>query len=325
MEEESAQDSPTPGRAEAVSEAQAEDFLVTRFGGGIGGVNRIGHGEWSKAFTFDRDGAGYIVRFSALLEDFAKDRLAVRYGSRDLPIPRIVEIGDAFGGFYAISERAYGEYLDQLELARMRAALPSLFALLDAARLVDVSASVGYGRWGADGSAAYSSWRETLLDVANDRPTQRTHGWRERLVASPTGLGPFEEAYGQLESLVSDAPEERHLIHSDLLNYNVLVQRDRISAVIDWGCSMYGDFLYDVAWFAFWSPWYPAWQGIDFGHEAARHYESIGLDVPNLEERLRCYQVHIGLDGQAYSAFKERWAAVDQTAKRTVEIAQVGR
>ncbi len=40
---------------------------------------------------------------------------------------------------------------------------------------------------------------------------------------------------------------------------------------------MYGDFLHDLAWFAFWSPWYPAWENIDFPHEAAHHYESIGL------------------------------------------------
>ena len=50
--------------------------------------------------------------------------------------------------------------------------------------------------------------------------------------------------------------QERHLIHSDLLNYNVLVADGRISAVIDWGCAMYGDFLYDLAWFEFWAPWY---------------------------------------------------------------------
>ena len=37
-------------------------------------------------------------------------------------------------------------------------------------------------------------------------------------------------------------PQERHLIHSDLLNFNVLVADDLISAVIDWGSSLYGDF-----------------------------------------------------------------------------------
>jgi hygromycin-B 4-O-kinase len=307
-----------------VSDPQAEAFLVERFGGGIGDVSSIGEGEWSRAYAFRRAGRDYIVRFSALEEDFAKDRLAARYGSRDLPIPRIVEMGAAFDGFYAISERAPGGYLDVLDRVQMRAVLPALSAALDAARLVDLSATVGYGIWGADGTAPHPTWRAALLDVVNDRPTDRTHGWRERLAASPTGSGPFDEAFGHLRSLVGACPEDRHLIHSDLLHYNVLVAGDRITAVIDWGCSMYGDFLYDVAWFAFWAPWYPAWQGIDFAREAARHYESIGLDVPHFEERLRCCQIHIGLMGQAYSAFKGRWADVDATARRTLEVAQHG-
>jgi hygromycin-B 4-O-kinase len=95
--------------------------------------------------------------------------------------------------------------------------------------------------------------------------------------------------------------------------------------VIDWGCSMYGDFLYDLAWFIFWAPWYPRWRNIDFQREAARHYESIGLAVPHFEERLRCYQLHIGLTGQAYSAFKLRWADLEATSRRTLEVARSGR
>jgi hygromycin-B 4-O-kinase len=316
---------PTPGGPVVVSDAQAESFLVARFGREVGGISRVGHGEWSKAYGFRHGGSEYIVRFSALLEDFAKDRLASRYASPSLPIPRIVEIGEALGGFYAISERASGDYLDALDYRQMREVLPVLFAVLDAARLVDVSAWAGYGLWGADGMAPHPTWQAALLSVADDRPTSRTHGWRARLATSPTGSGSFEEALGYLRALVDYAPAERHLVHSDLLNYNVLVSGDRVTAVIDWGCALYGDFLYDVAWFSFWSPWYPAWQGIDFAREAAHHYQSIGLDVPHLEERLRCYEVHIGLAAQAYSAFKGRWAELEATAKQTVEIARGSR
>jgi hygromycin-B 4-O-kinase len=202
--------------------------------------------------------------------------------------------------------------------------LPALFAALDAARRVDLSASIGYGSWGADGNAPHQSWRAALLAIADDRPGERTHGWRERLVASPTGSGPFDEALARLDALVPDDAQERHLIHSDLLNYNVLVEGGRISAVIDWGCAMYGDFLYDLAWFEFWSPWYAAWRGIDFRSETADHYASIDVTVPRFEERLTSCQIHIGLAAQAYNAFKERWDALEETARRTIEVAWAG-
>ena len=38
----------------------------------------------------------------------------------------------------------------------------------------------------------------------------------------------------------------------------MLVDGGRITAVLDWGCSLYGDFLYELAWMQFWLPWYPA-------------------------------------------------------------------
>jgi hygromycin-B 4-O-kinase len=303
--------------------ADAEAFLVARFGRDVSEVSPVGHGEWSRAYAFRRGGTKYIVRFSALDEDFHKDRITARYSSRALPIPAIVEIGEIDGGFFAISERASGGFLDDLDEDQMRGMLPVLFAALDAARRVDLAASTGYGSWGAGGNAPHQSWRTALLAIADDQQGERTYGWRERLVASPTGSDPFDAALARLDALIPECAPERHLIHSDLLNDNVLVEDGRISAVIDWGCAMYGDFLYDLAWFAFWAPWYAAWRGIDFRSEATRHYVSIGLTVPRFEERLTCCQIHIGLAAQAYNAFKERWDALEETARRTIEVAGV--
>jgi hygromycin-B 4-O-kinase len=304
----------------SLDEVRVEAFLVERFGGDVGDVVPIQQGEWSKAFFFRQAGHDYVIRFGAYLEDFAKDRLAASYRSPDLPGPSVSEIGEAFGGYYAISERLFGEYIDGADEAQMRALLPSLFAALDAMRLVDLSASTGYGAWGADGAAPFPSWQAALLDVANDRPTDRIAGWRERLVASPTGAEPFDEAYRQLQALAAYSPEERHLIHSDLLHFNVLVSDDRITGVFDWGCGMYGDFLYDLAWICFWSPWYPAWQAIDFRQEAVQHYARIGLDVPHFEERLLACQIHIALGGQAYQAYKGYVSELEWTTRRTMDV-----
>lgn len=303
-----------------MTDAHATAFLLARFGGDASAPTRVGRGEWSKAYSYSVAGTGYIIRFSSLNEDFEKDRIAARYGSRDLPIPPIIELGEAFDGFYAISERVAGGYIDEVDNRRMRALLPSLFAVLDAARLADISESSGYGFWGVDGNARHSTWRDALLDVVNDRPTDRTNGWRKRLAASPTGTGSFDEAFRRLQTAVDCVPLQRHLIHSDLLHHNVLVSHERITAVIDWGCSMYGDFLYDIAWFSVWAPWYRAWDGIDFAAEAIRHYESSGLLVPDLEERLHCYELHIALGGQAYQAFAGHWDDLDWTARRTIAV-----
>ena len=52
-----------------------------------------------------------------------------------------------------------------------------------------------------------------------------------------------------------------------------------------------------------------------------RHYAAIGLDVPHVEARLRCCQIHIGLAGQAYLAYAGHWTDLQDTARRTLDVA----
>ncbi|HEV7216606.1 MAG TPA: hypothetical protein VGP33_15965, partial [Chloroflexota bacterium] len=165
------------------TDSAVRDFLSDHFRRPISELARIALGEWSQAYSFRCNGDDYIARFSALEEDFAKDRLAAAYATADLPIPPIVAMGRAFDGFYAISRRAFGEFIDDLDAAHMRAVLPALFAALDAARTADLCNTVGFGGWGADGNGGCASWRAYLLDVTNDPPTSRTHGWRQRVDA----------------------------------------------------------------------------------------------------------------------------------------------
>jgi len=83
-------------------------FLRNHIGQDITDLSRIGQGEWSVAYSFRNKNTEMIIRFSHLDADFAKDRFAANFASPQLPIPNIIDIGQAFGVFYAISEKADG-------------------------------------------------------------------------------------------------------------------------------------------------------------------------------------------------------------------------
>jgi hygromycin-B 4-O-kinase len=293
---------------------------------GASAISPIVYGEWSCAFSFAVDGhaAEYVVRFSALDEDFRKDRLAARFAGLRLPIPRMLELGKAFDGFYSISERARGAFIDALDGRQMRRALTSLLAGIDGMRQADISTTRGFGLWDASGEAPHATWRDALLAIGTDTSESRIAGWRPRLEQSPTGAAPFDAAFKRLAALIDDLPNVRHLVHADLLNYNVLVDAERVSAVLDWGAAMYGDWLFDIAWFVFWQPWYPAWAEIDFAHEATAHFAALGVPIPDFDLRLRCCEIAIGLDNQAYCAYRGevRWPQLEEVAVRTLALSE---
>lgn len=127
-----------------------------------------------------------------------------------------------------------------------------------------------------------------------------------------------------MAELARHCPEDRHLIHDDLLNRNVLVDEGRITAVLDWGSSMHGDFLYDLAKFTYYAPgpWFAQWANIDFKSEALAHFGRIGLEVPKFDERLTCYELRMGLGDLAYSAYRKNWDQVAWAATRISEVAR---
>jgi aminoglycoside phosphotransferase (APT) family kinase protein len=88
-------------------------------------------------------------------------------------------------------------------------------------------------------------------------------GRRVALTAQSEADRIFRACEARVRDLVEACPERRDLVHGDLLHSNVLVAEDasRASAVFSWKCSVRGDFLFDVAWCTFWSPWYPGIRG----------------------------------------------------------------
>jgi hygromycin-B 4-O-kinase len=300
--------------------ATACAFLVERFGDRVVDVVEAPRqGAWSVAYFFSLGDGHFVLRFAPWSDNFETDRRIAEHSSADLPIPHVVEIGEACGYHYAVSERAFGSILEELDVATMRRAFPSVLRMLDALRAADVSSSAGFGPLTPGGDGRCASWREHLLGLADDPPGV-THGWRANLATRPDAERAFDEAYGRFAAVAHAMPELRHLVHSDLLYGNALVADDRVSAVFDWGCAMYGDFLYDAAWLSFFAPWFPGLDAVDVRASVRAHHDDLGLVVDDFDARMRCYEAHVGLASQSYQALIGDWDELARTARRTEAV-----
>lgn len=294
---------------------QARDFLSQQLESDPASVTLLGEGAWSRCFGYLHEGQALAIRFGKHVEDFEKDQIAARFATAALPVPEVHDIGEAFDGYYAISTQAHGTPLEQLAPQAWLATIPAIVAALEALRLADISDTTGYGGWGVDRDGANATWSDRLLAVDTDVPAMRTHGWRAKLATSPEGDAAFEWGYDLLRQVARD-DMPRALLHCDLINRNVLAEPGQINGVFDWGCSVYGDHLYELAWFEFWAPWYPEHDFDALRRGLEEHWQSIGYTPHHQAERLTACYLHIGLDHLAYNAIIGDWATLLETAAR---------
>jgi hygromycin-B 4-O-kinase len=295
-------------------------FLNDHLGSKVTAVHFLDEGAWSRCFAFQRNGEDLVIRLGAYVDDFYNDHLAHSFAGPDLPIPNVLEIGENLGGHYAISERVFGVPLESVGSDEWTRLVPAIVSLMEAMRLSDMSQTKGFGGWGTDQAGSCDSWTDHLLSVDQESPEMRTFGWKDQLYSSREGRDAFQWGLRLLRQVASDEIP-RTLLHCDLINRNVLVDQDRISGVFDWGCSRYGDHLYELAWFEFWSPWFPH---LDVGLlrlELERHWHKIGYVQENVAERLLACYLHIGLDHLVYNSYKRDVKNLLGTITRLREIA----
>src|SRR5215469_15391028 len=98
-----------------VAESAVSDFMAGHFAGGATDVRPLAAGEWSRAYAFVLDGRQAVIRFGDHIGDFRKDQVMAARSSPALPVPAVLEIGSAGDGYFAVSERASGGPLDDLD------------------------------------------------------------------------------------------------------------------------------------------------------------------------------------------------------------------
>ncbi|MCH8062075.1 MAG: phosphotransferase [Chloroflexi bacterium] len=301
-----------------IDPSQIGQLLKDRFGQSVERLAPVGTGQISSAFSFSVAGKDYIVRFNTgkMAMAFGKDQLiAERLASSGIPVPPILHRGTFDGLLFAISLKYPGVPLDELEPSDYRRVIPAVIETLDTIHRIDISDTQNYGLFDDRGAGLFPSWADYLLDVANEESEEGFYGkWHWMFDETFVDREFFDRIYEQMRSLLKYCPEERFLVHADYAFGNVLAEDGKITAVLDWANSVYGDFLYDVAWLDIGYP------DADYRSLFEQYYRDRGRSMPHYAERLVCYQCYICLDSMRWYGMSGKLSDYEWMRRRILKI-----
>ncbi|MBT3191230.1 MAG: phosphotransferase [Verrucomicrobia bacterium] len=274
--------------------AQIADWLANRYDSAATELAPISGGFWSAAYTFRTGDDDFVLRFSDMADGFAIDAAATQFTAPDLPVPEVIDVGEALGHQYAISRRHYGRFVEDASLEDAEAVGRAMARLLAALRAVPSTPDHAVV-WHGQDVAAGPNWRDFLRGGLIDKPDSTVSGWRERLAENRPIDAIFRVCESRIEELLPSCPERRDLVHGDLLHQNVLISKDgtSVTAVFSWKCSVRGDFLFDIAWCTFWGPWHPGIAAADLWRRTLHAPDLSETDLIDAPLRHHCYELQI--------------------------------
>jgi hygromycin-B 4-O-kinase len=301
----------------AIRPGQVLAVLHETFEGPITGLTPLRGGQLARVFAFTAEDHDYVVRLTTAdnSSGFEKEAFIARHiTTAGVPIPAIIRTGRWQDVHFAISAFAAGVPFDALDESASARVSPSLIAILDAIHASDIRAWSGAGPFDAGGAGQFPSWREYLASVREEESTGFYGRWHTLFTDSFLERDLFDDVYARMLALLPRCPEERFLVHGDYGFDNVLVDEERITAVLDWSNAKYGDFLYDIAWLHF----FPSHE--NFAARVREHYAATGRVVPDYEDRLRCYVCFIGLESLRFFAKAGQRPHYDWARQRLLDL-----
>lgn len=272
-------------------------------------VQWIGAGAWSNAYSFRLDADRLVVRIGSHEADFRRDQTMAAYRRPGLPIPAVHGVGPLPGGdglSYCISDLVPGTPLDDCAIERWPAVAESLVDALEVMRSTKPPDTLNV-----------APWKTQLLATEYGQHDERLRNWRTRLTVRARAS--FHDCVSALESLdLSSVPLS--LIHGDLINKNVHIERDAVTGIFDWGCQRWGDHLFELAWFEMWAPWHPNLDFVALRQAMDRRWSQAEYEPTDVDTRRRAALLQIVIDHLAYNAAFEKWSDLDATIDRIEEL-----
>jgi len=273
------------------------EVLYGCFGEDIKKLEEVKGGNLKAVYFFNYDHKDYVIKFSIEDTEFKKESYLYKIlNDKDVPMARIVKVGQYKNYFYSISTKITGEALISLNEKQAYEALPSLISNISKVHFADVSRTKGYGWLNEKGNGIYNSWSEYLHGFFQKEQIGFWKDWYELFETSFLDNKIFNELYNEMLRLSNYCEGRRHIVHGDFHFGNVISNENIITGIIDWGNVMYGDFIFDVATMHM---QFPKYNIVEVFKE---HYKDNNILIPSFRERFLCCSLCKGLDALRFFA-----------------------
>lgn len=250
-------------------------------------LQTFARGLHCRVFSFEFHKQPLVLRVAHHGSHILKEWQAHRYLGAVLPVPVVLKEGILAQQYWAIVARCRGQALADapFSLAQNMPHETIIEHLLKLHSHVVLYPSRGFGPLDWQSGQGDRSWLAYLKSV---------FGQSHKTLASDSlfRASDFEAYYSHLISLLPDCPSSGWVIHGDFKAQNLLVEQGRVTGIVDWSGLGFGDFLYDLAVYAF---YLPAQQRQSFLKDALIRYQQSGFDLRCFEQRLTAYMIHSAL------------------------------
>ncbi|MEP7103501.1 MAG: phosphotransferase [Candidatus Dojkabacteria bacterium] len=269
-----------------------QELLHSKFDS-ISDLEIITSGEFSQAFSFKADDQDLILRVNNKTSlGFDKEDIIHRKFPHILT-PKILLNGHFEDYSFSISRRVEGVQMSKLNESSQERLISSLIESMNSIHTSEISTS-RFGKWNKDMIAPDNSWIDTLAGYVEKDSWDGVSK-----SASYLNLDHLNNLLNQFNNLKKYLPNSFHLLHGDFGKTNIIVKDVKISGIIDWSESMYGDFLWDLAWITFWGENDLLIQKyIEFNSSNSK------LNLENYYERIKAYHLVIGIHTLLFEAKK---------------------
>ncbi|MCJ8009612.1 helix-turn-helix domain-containing protein [Lederbergia wuyishanensis] len=269
--------------AKKLSEMEIQRIVTNHYPNGYD-FKELSGGLVSQTYSFNTEISKYVFQVGNRPEVYEKEKWVYNHYNHLLPLRNVLKVEVEDGVAYSISNYIEGKKLFDLNSQELLDIVPSIMKTLEILESIEVTEQNGYGRYDNNGHGAYPTWEDFIKAVYNEK----IYNWAP-LERNGLDSSVVTNALQKLKSHINSISiGKKNMIHGDLGSFNLLAENGKITGIIDWSLSLYGDHLYDKANILFWNE--------DKLQPLIQQIRNKYIDSPEAKEKVYCYMLRIGLE-----------------------------